>query len=291
MFEKKKTFVDKIKGLFGLLKNEEIFLKLEEILLESDLGYSSSSYVILKLKEEIKKHGLKTEEEFVSCIKNIIFKELIEIELIPMKNELSLYLFLGVNGVGKTTSIAKLGSYYKNSGYKVMFAAGDTFRAAGGAQLKIHGERLNIRTVSQAEGSDPGAVIYDSIASAKSKKDELILADTAGRMHNRADLMKQIEKIDKIVLKSNLDPKNYKKILVLDGNIGQESISQLELFDKSVQIDALILSKFDSRSKGGVIFRMCKDFKKPIAFLGTGEKYEDISLFKKDLFLNKLFLD
>ena len=285
---KKKTFIQKLKGIFGLLKNEEFFSKLEEVLLEGDLGTKTTFSVLDAVKLEIKKNKLKNENDFLNLLKEFLSKDLLAINLEPSKNELSLYLFLGVNGVGKTTSIAKLGNYYKNKNYKVVFAAGDTFRAAGGTQLKIHGERLGIKTISQNEGSDPGAVIYDSISSALAKNDDLILADTAGRMHNRNDLMRQVEKINKIISKSKIEEKNYKKLLVLDGNTGQNAISQLEFFNKAIKIDAIVLSKFDSSSKSGMIISICRDFHIPIAFLGTGEKYPDIILFDKGVFLEKL---
>ena len=196
---------------------------------------------------------------------------------------LNVYLILGVNGVGKTTTIAKLASYYSKKNYKVVLSAGDTFRAGAIEQLDLHAKRTNTRIVKQESGSDPGAVVYDAISSAFAKGDNLILCDTAGRMHNKENLMKELQKTDKII-KNRIKEQNYKKILVLDATTGQNSISQANLFNQFIGIDALILTKYDSMSKAGALLQIGI----PVAFIGTGEKYEDIQIFDKDKFLSTL---
>jgi fused signal recognition particle receptor len=198
----------------------------------------------------------------------------------PEKGKLSVYLILGVNGVGKTTSIAKLATYYGKKDYKVVMAAADTFRAAAIDQLDLHAKRTGTRIVRQENGSDPGAVIYDAISSAQAKGDDIILCDTAGRMHNKENLVKELQKIDKII-KNRIAPECYKKILVIDATTGQNAISQAHIFNEAVGLDALILTKYDSASKAGALVQIGL----PIAFVGTGEHYEDIHVFDKDEFL------
>ena len=204
-------------------------------------------------------------------------------ELVPKKGKLNVYLILGVNGVGKTTSIAKMASYYGKKGYKVVMAAADTFRAAAIDQLDLHAQRTGTRIVRQENGSDPGAVVYDAISSALAKGDDLILCDTAGRMHNKENLVKELQKIDKII-RNRIEPDCYKKILVVDATTGQNSISQAQIFNDAVGLDALILTKYDSASKAGALVQIGI----PIAFVGTGEHYEDIHVFDKDEFLTGL---
>jgi fused signal recognition particle receptor len=190
---------------------------------------------------------------------------------------------LGVNGVGKTTSIAKMATYYKNEGYKVVMAAADTFRAAAIDQLELHAQRTGVRIVRQENGSDPGAVIYDAISSAQARGDNLILCDTAGRMHNKENLVRELQKIDKVI-RNRIKPENYKKILVIDATTGQNSISQAQIFNEAVGIDALILTKYDSAAKAGALVQIGL----PVAFVGTGEHYEDMHVFDKDEFLTSL---
>ena len=272
----------KLKALFsGFRKtlDQSFFDNLEDLLIEGDFGARNA----MMISDEVNARKPKTEEEFLGIVRELLEDKINGIELLPDKNELNVYLVLGVNGVGKTTSIAKLATYYKDKGYKVVMAAGDTFRAAAIDQLELHAQRTNTRIVRQENGSDPGAVIYDAISSAQARGDNLILCDTAGRMHNKENLVRELQKIDKVI-RNRVKPENYKKILVIDATTGQNSISQAQIFNEAVGIDALILTKYDSAAKAGALVQIGI----PVAFIGTGEHYEDIHVFDKEEFLTTL---
>ncbi|MGP1508842.1 MAG: signal recognition particle-docking protein FtsY [Sphaerochaeta sp.] len=272
----------KLKALFsGFRKTLEqsFFDNLEDILIEGDFGAKNA----MLISDEVNARKPKTEEEFFSIVRELLGDKINGTELKPNPEELSVYLVLGVNGVGKTTSIAKLAKYYGNAGNKVVLAAADTFRAAAIDQLELHAQKIGTRIVRQENGSDPGAVVYDAITSAQARGDNLILCDTAGRMHNKENLVKELQKIDKII-RNRIKPENYKKILVIDATTGQNSINQAQIFNDAVGLDALILTKYDSASKAGALVQIGI----PIAFVGTGEHYEDIHIFDKKEFLASL---
>ncbi len=271
----------KLKALFGFKKtlDSQFFEDLEDLLIEGDFGAKNA----MLISDEVKERKPQTQEEFLGIVKELLGDKVSGTELVPKKGKLNVYLILGVNGVGKTTSIAKMASYYGKEGYKVVMAAADTFRAAAIDQLDLHAQRTGTRIVRQENGSDPGAVVYDAISSALAKGDDLILCDTAGRMHNKENLVKELQKIDKII-RSRIEPDCYKKILVVDATTGQNSISQAQIFNDAVGLDALILTKYDSASKAGALVQIGI----PIAFVGTGEHYEDIHVFDKDEFLTGL---
>lgn len=272
----------KLKALFsGFRKtlDQSFFDNLEDLLIEGDFGARNA----MMISDEVNARKPKTEEEFLSIVRELLEDKIYGTELLPDRNELNVYLVLGVNGVGKTTSIAKLATYYKDKGYKVVMAAGDTFRAAAIDQLELHAQRTGTRIVRQENGSDPGAVIYDAISSAQARGDNLILCDTAGRMHNKENLVRELQKIDKVI-RNRIKPENYKKILVIDATTGQNSISQAQIFNEAVGIDALILTKYDSAAKAGALVQIGI----PVAFIGTGEHYDDIHVFDKEEFLTTL---
>lgn len=278
---KKTGFGAKLASLFGFRKtlDEKFYEDLEDMLIEGDFG-ARNAYDISTMVEEQKP---KTEEEFLSLVRSALDEKITQTDLTPDPSKLSVYLVLGVNGVGKTTSIAKMAKYYKDRNYKVVLAAADTFRAAAIDQLELHSSRTGVRIVRQENGSDPGAVIYDAISSAQAKGDNLILCDTAGRMHNKENLMKELQKIDKII-RARIEPENYRKVLVIDATTGQNAVSQAELFNKAIGLDALILTKYDSLSKGGAVAQIGI----PVAFVGTGEHYDDFEVFDRDSFLSSL---
>lgn len=278
---KKTGFGAKLASLFGFRKtlDEKFYEDLEDMLIEGDFG-ARNAYDISTLVEEQKP---KTEDEFLSLVRSALDEKITQTDLTPDPSKLSVYLVLGVNGVGKTTSIAKMAKYYKDRNYKVVLAAADTFRAAAIDQLELHSTRTGVRIVRQENGSDPGAVIYDAISSAQAKGDNLILCDTAGRMHNKENLMKELQKIDKII-RARIEPENYRKVLVIDATTGQNAVSQAELFNKAIGLDALILTKYDSLSKGGAVAQIGI----PVAFVGTGEHYDDFEVFDRDSFLSSL---
>ena len=278
---KKMGFGAKLASFFGFRKtlDEKFYEDLEDMLIEGDFG-ARNAYNISEMVQDKKP---KTEEEFLGLVRSALDDKVKGVVLNPDPSKLSVYLVLGVNGVGKTTSIAKMATYYKNKNYKVVMAAADTFRAAAIDQLELHSQRTGVRIVRQNNGSDPGAVIYDAISSALAKGDNLILCDTAGRMHNKENLMKELQKIDKII-RARVEPENYKKILVIDATTGQNAVSQAELFNQAIGLDALILTKYDSMAKGGAVAQIGI----PVAFVGTGEHYEDIEVFDRDTFLSSL---
>ena len=272
----------KLKALFSGFKktlDQSFFDNLEDLLIEGDFGAKNA----MLISDEVNERKPKTEEEFLAIVRELLEDKINGVELKPDKDELTVYLVLGVNGVGKTTSIAKMATYYKNDGYKVVMAAADTFRAAAIDQLELHATRTGVRIVRQENGSDPGAVIYDAISSAQARGDNLILCDTAGRMHNKENLVRELQKIDKVI-RNRIKSENYKKILVIDATTGQNSISQAQIFNEAVGIDALILTKYDSAAKAGALVQIGI----PVAFVGTGEHYEDIHVFDKDEFLTSL---
>ncbi len=266
--------------------SDTFFEDMEDLLIESDIGVRTAMEIIEILKK--KKSDIQTESDLMLALKDVLAEDILSIDLEPEKGVLNLFLVLGVNGVGKTTSIAKLAHYYKQKyGLESILAAGDTFRAAAIEQLVYHGEKLKMRVVRQNTGSDPGAVIYDTIESAKSTRNELIIADTAGRMHNKENLVRELQKINKII-SNKIDDRYYKKIIVIDATTGQNGLRQVEMFHEAIHLDAVILAKYDSMAKGGIVIPICKNLHIPIAFIGTGETYNDFELFDTDQYLRNV---
>ena len=277
-------------NIFKLNKvNQEVLDDLEDILVESDMGVGVSVDIVKELKEHAAVKKITGEENIIGLLKEIISGKILEYNFKLDNDNLVLILFLGVNGVGKTTTIAKTANFIKENypGKGIILSAADTFRAAAIEQLKIHGERLGVRVVSQEHGSDPGAVIFDTIESAKAKGEKVILADTAGRMHNRVNLVKELQKIDKII-KNRIEKDNYLKFLVIDSTTGQNGLNQAEIFNEAIGIDAVVMAKSDSSAKGGIAAAISGKLGLPFVFIGTGEKYGDLKQFSKDEYLDNL---
>lgn len=278
--------------LFSLLSSSALsdafFTELEDLMVEGDMGVRMAVAVTEELKTRLKNEKTRDEATARRLLREILRESLLTDTVRPDPNVLNIDLILGVNGVGKTTTIAKLANFYAGEigKEKIVLAAGDTFRAAAIDQLSVHGDRLGIRVVRHAPGADPAAVIYDAIASAKAKKASLILADTAGRMHTKAHLIEELKKINKIIENKAADCR-LRKFLVLDATTGQNSVSQAEIFHEAVGIDAVILTKYDSLSRGGNLFAICRRFGLPIAFTGVGEGYEDLKPFDTEQFLDR----
>ncbi len=267
--------------------DESAFEDIEDALIEGDVGPAAAVAIVDELRTVAKKEKIADFEALKEALYQILDSRIKEYDF-KLNDGINLFLFLGVNGVGKTTSIAKLGKYLQDhTGKKVVFAAGDTFRAAAIEQIALHGERLGIRVVNQQNGSDPGAVIFDAIDSVKAKGGDVILADTAGRMHNKSNLIKELQKIDKIIL-NKLPKENYKKFIVIDATTGQNGLSQVEIFNEALSLDGIILSKYDSAAKGGILLSISGKLGIPVAFVGTGEKYGDFAPFDKKKFLEGL---
>ncbi|SLM09898.1 Signal recognition particle receptor FtsY [uncultured spirochete] len=280
-------FAEKIKALFRRNKlSEETFEDLADLLIEGDMGAALAFEIVDSLKAACKKEGISDPDAAKAKLKELLrpYIKTATFELDPGK--LNIVLILGVNGVGKTTSCAKLAQWAGRQypGNNVILAAGDTFRAAAIDQLKIHGERLGIRVVAQQHGSDPGAVLWDAIDAAAAAGAQLVIADTAGRMHTRSDLVKELAKLDRVV-SQRADQANYRKLLVLDATTGQNAMRQAETFHEAVKVDGVIMTKYDSTSKGGMIIAVSRQFGLPTLFLGTGEKYENLQPFNIDAYL------
>jgi len=267
--------------------DESAFEDIEDALIEGDVGASAAVAIVDELRAKAKKEKITDFETLKEALYQILDDRIKEYDF-KLNDGINLFLFLGVNGVGKTTSIAKLGKYLQDhTDKKVVFAAGDTFRAAAIEQISLHGQRLGIRVVSQQNGSDPGAVIFDAIDSVKAKGEDVILADTAGRMHNKSNLIKELQKIDKIIL-NKLPKENYKKFIVIDATTGQNGLSQVEIFNEALALDGIILSKYDSAAKGGILLSISGKLGIPVAFVGTGEGYKDFAPFNKKKYLEGL---
>lgn len=281
-------FSAKIKQLFSSRKIDEAFFEeLEDTLIEGDLGARLTDEIIETLRKEAKAKNLVDAVDLQKLMKELLSQYIHSYD-VELKDGLNVFMILGVNGVGKTTSIAKMAKWYTKKGEKVLLAAADTFRAAAVDQLDIHAERLGMRIVKQKMGSDPGAVVYDAVTSAIAQGDDLVLADTAGRMHNKENLMRELQKMDKIVKGRGVKEENYKKFIVIDATTGQNGLSQALLFNQAVKLDGVILTKYDSAAKGGALVQIGKNLGLPIAFVGTGEGYDDIHPFDKEEYLDAL---
>ncbi len=279
----------RLKSIFtGNTIDEETFEEIEDLLVEADIGAAAAMEVVDALRKE---RGMKSRDNLVAILRKNLKEYLIEGNLDLQKDKVNVILVLGVNGVGKTTSIAKLAARIRSTeGIDPLLAAGDTFRAAAIDQLIHHGEKLGLRVVHQHSGADPGAVIWDAVESAQSKKIPLVIADTAGRMHNKQNLVKELQKIDGIVKKRAIDGV-YRKILVIDATTGQNGLRQAEIFHEAVGLDGIILTKYDSAAKGGVILSVCRNLKVPFLYVCDGENYEAIRPFSSDEFLSALLED
>ncbi|RKX79989.1 MAG: signal recognition particle-docking protein FtsY [Spirochaetes bacterium] len=286
---RKKSLAERIRALFSPGKGgKEILEELEDSLIEGDIGAKTAMEIIDELDNCAEVH-LSTREELQNTLKELLIEYLKEAPLVPEKGKINFFLILGVNGTGKTTTIAKLAYYFSRElgKEKILLSAADTFRAAAIDQLKLHGERLGIPVISQNPGADPGAVIFDSIQSARARGCEVVLADTAGRMHNRANLIRELQKIKKIV-DTKVPGIVSKNILIIDATTGQNGFRQAEIFHQAVGIDSIILAKYDATSKGGIAVSISRNLGIPFSFLGTGEKYTDLEEFRIDTYLDSL---
>ena len=287
----KKGFFTKLKEVFtGKPIDDEMYEELEDLLIQSDLGFDMTLRVIEELEERVKKAKVKDSEEVYEILKQIL-REKISSEnsaLDIVDGKLNIILVVGVNGVGKTTSIGKIASKLKQKNKKVIIGAADTFRAAAIEQLEEWGKRTGVEVIKQSHGSDPGAVVFDTISTARSKKYDIAIIDTAGRLHNKSDLMKELEKINKIIIQQSGE-ENFEKLLVIDSTTGQNGLQQAKLFNEIVDLSGVILTKFDGTAKGGIIFAISDELKKPIKYLGVGEGIEDLREFNADEFVNAIF--
>lgn len=265
--------------------DDDFFDELEMILISSDIGVNASAEIVSKLRAEARQKKLKNQEDVKTALKQIM-TEMLEENKAPQTTFPLLIMVVGVNGVGKTTTIGKLANFYKKQKKEVLLVAGDTFRAAASDQLSEWAKRNNVKIVKNNEGSDPASVVFDGISSAQAKKTDVVIVDTAGRLHNKVNLMEELKKISKIV--SQRWEGCYQKLLVIDATTGQNALSQVEYFDEAIDVDGLVLTKLDGTAKGGVMLAIAKDYHKPVVFVGTGEGIDDIEEFDAKTFTDAI---
>ena len=283
----KLSFAQAFKNLFGSKKiDEEFFENLTDALVEGDIGAKIAYEITEKLEKSCREKKIYDEIGIKSELKSMLLDLVKPCEFVPEKGKVNIYMLLGVNGVGKTTTAAKIAKLYKEKGENVIMAASDTFRAAAEEQLEMHGERLGIRVISHQHGSDPSSVVFDAAESARAAGGGLIIADTAGRLHNKENLVRELQKIDRIA-SQKANEGCFKKILVIDGTTGQNALRQAEVFSESVGVDAIVITKYDSTARGGCAFSIGKEFKIPVAFVCTGEKYENIAPFDAEKYVSE----
>lgn len=282
----KLSFAQKFKALFSSKKiDEDFFEDLIDNLIEGDVGAKTAYEISDELEKICKKDHITEENVILEKLSEILSKYVKQIDLEPALNGTNIWMVLGVNGVGKTTSVAKLADFEKKSGTEnLILASADTFRAAAIEQLEMHGEKLGIRVVSHQHGSDPASVIFDAAEASKAKGNGLVIADTAGRLHNKENLVRELQKIHKICQQKATEGL-YKRILVIDSTTGQNALRQAEVFNEAVGVDAIILTKYDSTAKGGIAVTIGKELNLPVAFICNGEKYENIAKFNAEKYI------
>ena len=284
----KKSFGEKFKALFKKKSaiSDDFYEELTDILVEGDIGAKTAYEIVDELEEICSAKKISDEAAVIQELKDLLLQSVKAINLEPEKGKTNIWMVLGVNGVGKTTSVAKLARLLAQRGFEnLVLASADTFRAAAIEQLAMHGEKVGVRVISHQHGSDPSAVVFDAAEAVKAKGSGLVLADTAGRLHNKENLVRELQKINKTcTLKA--DEGCYKKIIVIDATTGQNALRQAEVFNEAVGVDAIILTKYDSTAKGGVAVSIGRELGLPLAFVCTGEKYDDISSFNPENYIN-----
>ncbi len=268
--------------------DEELFERLEELLIMGDVGISTSQKICEKLKEEVKKQRITDPSLIRELLEKIIGDILRGEENLKVTTKPSVILVIGVNGVGKTTSIGKLASQLKNEGKKVILGAADTFRAAAIDQLEIWANRAGVDIVRQNEGSDPAAVVFDTISAAKARNCDIIICDTAGRLHNKKHLMDELSKISRIISRE-LPEVDTEFLLVLDATTGQNAINQAREFKNALGITGIILTKLDGTARGGVVLAIKDELGVPVKYIGVGEQIDDLQSFNAKSFVSALF--
>jgi fused signal recognition particle receptor len=275
--------------------DEDFFEELEEILIQADVGFDTVMKLIEELKMEVKRRNIQDPGE----VQSVISEKLVDIynsgeeqslTLNIQENGLTVILFVGVNGVGKTTTIGKLAHKFKSEGKSVLLAAGDTFRAGAIEQLEVWGERAGVDVIKQAEGSDPAAVMYDAIKAAKSRKVDILICDTAGRLQNKVNLMKELEKV-KRVIEREVPGAPHEVLLVLDATTGQNALIQAKTFKEVTNVSGIVLSKLDGTAKGGIVLAIRNELKIPVKYVGLGEKMDDLQEFNAEQYVYGLFAD
>jgi fused signal recognition particle receptor len=290
----RQAFTDRMRDVLGRRRiDEEVYEDLEDILLAADLGVTTTEALLKLLVKEAKRKKLETADQLIPLLRELILQTFTidkasEPSQPTVSRGLQVILVVGVNGVGKTTTIGKLASHYKSSGKKVLIAAGDTFRAAAIEQLTVWGERAGVEVIRQNQGADAAAVIFDGIQAAKARDADLLICDTAGRLQNKAHLMEELEKIHRIIHREVPDGE-LEVLLVLDATTGQNAIVQAKMFNEAAKLSGIVLTKLDGTAKGGVVIAIYQELKIPIQWVGVGEGIDDLQPFAASDFVEALF--
>ena len=278
----------KLNILFGGNKlGDEFYDELEDVLISSDVAVDTAMDIVDNIRDEAISERTKDKDYVLGLLKDAIKDALTQAEPMELKTP-AVIMVIGVNGVGKTTTIGKLANLYTKQGKSVVIAAADTFRAAAADQLTVWAERAKVRIVKQSEGSDPSSVVYDAIASCKAKKTDVLIIDTAGRLHVKANLMEELKKMDRVVNREYPEAHFY-KLIALDATTGNNAYNQVEAFKGAVGLDGIILTKLDGTAKGGLVVSLCNELKVPVCYVGVGEKLDDIEEFDVDSFVDGMF--
>ncbi|MEK5174735.1 signal recognition particle-docking protein FtsY [Heyndrickxia sp. FSL W8-0496] len=289
------NFTNKVNDLVARYRkvDEDFFEELEEILIQADVGFNTVMELVEDLKMEVKKKNIQNPAE----VQSVISEKLVEIyqgnEDAPnsiniQEDQLTVILFVGVNGVGKTTTIGKLAHKFKSEGKKVLLAAGDTFRAGAIDQLEVWGDRVGVDVIKQGEGSDPAAVMFDAVQAAKARKADILLCDTAGRLQNKVNLMNELEKV-KRVIEREIPGAPHEVLLVLDATTGQNAMLQAKTFKEVTDVSGIVLTKLDGTAKGGIVLAIRNELHIPVKFVGLGEKLDDLQEFDAEKYVYGLF--
>lgn len=287
----RKNLTEKIEGLVKKTGeiDEDFWEELEDILIQADVGVKTSLALTSNIRSRVRKEGIKEARGVFDLLKTEVEKMLGENETeVITGSKPHIILVVGVNGAGKTTSIAKMAHKFKNDNRKVLLAAGDTYRAAAIDQLQTWADRAGVELIKHQEGSDPGAVVFDAIAAAKARKSDILIIDTAGRLQNKTNLMKEISKVKKIISRE-IEEDQVEVLLVLDAATGQNAISQARLFQEATGISGIILTKLDGTAKGGIILAIADELKMPVKYVGVGETMDDLREFSARVFAEALF--
>lgn len=283
----KDGFAEKMRQLFSRNKlGDEFYEDLEEVLISADVSVSTAEKMVEGIKERAKAEKLKDPDYVTGLLKEVLTDMLKAAEVSEIEYP-CVIMVVGVNGVGKTTTIGKLANYYVSQGKSVTLAAADTFRAAAAEQLAVWADRAKVRIVRHEEGSDPSAVIFDAVSSAKAKKTDVLIVDTAGRLHVKDNLMKELQKMSRVV-ERDYPEADFLKLLVLDATTGQNALSQAKTFDDAVGLDGLILTKLDGTAKGGFVFSLADELSLPVLYAGVGEKIGDLEKFDSEAFVDAI---
>lgn len=276
-----------LSGLFSRNKiGNEFYDGLEEILIGADISVTTAEDIVDEIRAEAKHDKIKDKQFVTDLLKDVLEEKLTEAEVPEIKYP-AVIMLVGVNGVGKTTTVGKLANYFLSKGKTVTVAAADTFRAAAADQLTIWAERAKVRIVKHEEGSDPSAVVFDALTSAKAKGTDVVIIDTAGRLHVKAHLMEELKKMSRVVARECPNA-NFYKLLILDATTGNNAISQAEIFNEAVDLDGIVLTKLDSSAKGGFVISLCSELQIPVVFAGVGEKIDDLELFDPEDFIDAI---